>query len=67
MAVSTGRELPVLAQALGDRITTLLPDEPTLDQWSRQREEALREAEPARELALQALREDIRTTLGVPA
>ncbi|GGK23887.1 hypothetical protein GCM10008955_16880 [Deinococcus malanensis] len=67
VAVSTGRELPVLAQALGDRITTLLPDEPTLDQWSRQREEALREAEPARELALQALREDIRTTLGVPA
>lgn len=67
VAVSTGRELPMLAQALGERISALLPDSTTVEQWSRQREEALRETGPGRELALQTLRKDIRTTMGVPA
>ncbi|MFC4426700.1 precorrin-2 dehydrogenase/sirohydrochlorin ferrochelatase family protein [Deinococcus navajonensis] len=66
VAMSTGRELPMLAQVLGERIAALLPDEATLDGWTCQREAALREAPAQRELALAALRREIRQTVGAP-
>jgi len=66
VAISTGRELPLLAQALSERVSALLPDEATLDAWSHQREAALRQAPGGRQAALSALRRDIRQTVGVP-
>lgn len=64
VALSTGRELPMLAQALVEQVAALLPDEATLDAWTRQREEALLEAPLRREAALSALRREIRQTVG---
>ncbi|MFC4638127.1 precorrin-2 dehydrogenase/sirohydrochlorin ferrochelatase family protein [Deinococcus hohokamensis] len=64
VAVNTGRELPMLAQALGERVAALLPDEATLDAWTRQREAALEAAPDRREAALSVLRQEIRQTVG---
>ncbi|GAA5534435.1 siroheme synthase [Deinococcus aluminii] len=67
VAVSSGRELPLLAQALVERVGALLPQEGTVDAWAARRERALTlaPAEQAHELA--GLRADIRAALGLPA
>nr|WP_216324701.1 bifunctional precorrin-2 dehydrogenase/sirohydrochlorin ferrochelatase [Deinococcus aestuarii] len=66
VAVSTGRELPVLAQALRERIESLLPEPGTVDAWAARREEALGLPAAAREGAMDALRADIRAAFGLP-
>ncbi|BDP43072.1 hypothetical protein DAETH_30410 [Deinococcus aetherius] len=66
VAVSTGRELPMLAQALRERIAALLPEPGTVDGWAARREEALGLPFAARESALEALRADIRVAFGLP-
>ncbi|WP_245872916.1 precorrin-2 dehydrogenase/sirohydrochlorin ferrochelatase family protein [Deinococcus planocerae] len=67
VAVSTGRELPMLAQALRERIAALLPEPGTVDAWAARREEAVRLPGAAREGALDALRADIRSAFGLSA
>ncbi|WP_233218713.1 precorrin-2 dehydrogenase/sirohydrochlorin ferrochelatase family protein [Deinococcus arcticus] len=64
VAVSSGRELPMLAQALAQRCAALLPTEAQLCGWTAQREAALILPEPEKHTALNTLREDIRRALG---
>lgn len=64
VAVSTGRELPMLAQALTNRIAALLPDDAQLGRWATVREQALALTGAAREQALGDLRHDIDRALG---
>ncbi|WP_328774718.1 precorrin-2 dehydrogenase/sirohydrochlorin ferrochelatase family protein [Deinococcus aquaedulcis] len=64
VAVSTGRELPMLAQALAQRCAELLPTEAQLGRWTAQREAALTLPEPQKHAALDTLRADIRRALG---
>ena len=64
LAVHSGRALPLLAQALGDRLRAALPDHYPLDEWARRREAALTLAQAPREAALNALRADIRAWVG---
>lgn len=66
VAVSSGRELPLLAQALGERIAALLPGEATLDAWAARREQALVLPPAERVPELAELRADIRAALGLP-
>ncbi|MBB5234574.1 precorrin-2 dehydrogenase/sirohydrochlorin ferrochelatase family protein [Deinococcus budaensis] len=66
VAVSSGRELPLLAQALGERVAGLLPAEATLDAWAARREQALTLPAAEREQGLAGLRADIRAALGLP-
>ncbi|ALW88041.1 siroheme synthase [Deinococcus actinosclerus] len=65
VAVTSGRELPLLAQALAERAAALLPDEPTLDGWAARRETALTQPEAQRTASLDALRRDIRRAVGL--
>ena len=65
VAVTSGRELPLLAQALAERAAALLPDEPTLDGWAARRETALTQPEAQRTASLNALRRDIRRAVGL--
>ncbi|GHF39626.1 precorrin-2 dehydrogenase/sirohydrochlorin ferrochelatase [Deinococcus metalli] len=65
IAVTTGRELPMLAQALAEATGPLLPDAAHLDAWSRRREAALNAAPDDRTAALAGLRDDIRAHLGL--
>lgn len=67
VAVSSGQELPLLAQALGERIAALLPESDTVAAWVARRERALTLDPAAREDALAGLRAEIRTALGLPA
>lgn len=67
VAVNTGRELPMLSQALAERVAALLPTQTQLNDWTGRREAALTQPEPQRASALAALREDIRRAVGVPA
>jgi precorrin-2 dehydrogenase/sirohydrochlorin ferrochelatase len=67
VAVSTGRELPMLAQALGERIAALLPDDAAIDAWAERRGAALALAPAERARALAGLRADIRAAVGLPA
>ncbi|MDB5044272.1 MAG: siroheme synthase [Deinococcus sp.] len=67
VAVSSGRELPMLTQALTERIAALLPSEEQLDSWTAYREEALRLEPEAKAAALAQLRTDIRAALGLAA
>ena len=64
VAIATGRELPMLAQALREALETLLPTETDLDGWVARREQALTLGVPEREAALDALRLDIRAVIG---
>lgn len=66
VAVTTGRELPMLAQALTELITPLLPDAAHLDAWAQRRDAALTVDGEARATALAGLRDDIRGHLGLP-
>lgn len=70
VAVSTGRDLPLLAQAIVERVAALLPDvladEAAIDAWTARRGEALALAPADRDRALAGLRADIRAALGLP-
>ncbi len=63
--MTSGRELPLLAQALAERTAALLPDEATLDGWTARREAALIQPEAVRAATLDALRRDIRQSVGL--
>lgn len=65
LALSTGRELPMLAQALRERLSEVLPEQLPLDVWGAQREQALTLAGADREAALGSLRRDIRQAVGL--
>ncbi|CAM3733482.1 precorrin-2 dehydrogenase [Deinococcus saxicola] len=67
VAVNTGRELPMLAQALTRRIASLLPGEAQLGGWTAAREQALTLPLPQREAAMQRLKADIQAAVGGPA
>ncbi|GGR08782.1 precorrin-2 dehydrogenase/sirohydrochlorin ferrochelatase family protein [Deinococcus ruber] len=60
VAVNTGRELPMLAQALTERLESALPDSLPLDAWMDRRSAALGLSGTERETALNRLRADIR-------
>ncbi len=64
VAVNTGRELPMLAQALTRRIAALLPGEAQINGWIAAREHALTLDGAGRATALQGLKTDIQTALG---
>lgn len=63
VAVSTGQSLPMLAQALAQRIEELLPSAAQLQGWQAARAEALAQTGQERETALHALRQDIQRSL----
>ncbi|UQN07341.1 bifunctional precorrin-2 dehydrogenase/sirohydrochlorin ferrochelatase [Deinococcus sp. QL22] len=65
VAVSSGRELPMLTQALTERIAEVLPTQAQLDGWTAQREGALGLQAGEKAAALAALRADIRAGLGL--
>ncbi|WP_322618642.1 precorrin-2 dehydrogenase/sirohydrochlorin ferrochelatase family protein [Deinococcus terrestris] len=65
VALTTGRELPLLAQALAERIAGLLPAPEQVDAWAERREAALTLPGTEREAALAALRADIRAAVGL--
>jgi precorrin-2 dehydrogenase/sirohydrochlorin ferrochelatase len=67
VAVNTGRELPMLAQALTRRVAALLPAQAQIDGWSSAREQALALDGADREMAMQVLKTEIQTALGVQA
>ncbi|MFC4452264.1 bifunctional precorrin-2 dehydrogenase/sirohydrochlorin ferrochelatase [Deinococcus sonorensis] len=67
LALTTGTELPMLAQALRERLEAALPEQLPLERWSQQRDAALRLDPAQRQPALDRLREDIRRTVGVRA
>ncbi len=67
VAVTTGRELPLLAQAVGERVAALLPDDSAVEAWAGRRERALTLAPAERERELAGLRADIRAALGLAA
>ncbi|WP_245808512.1 precorrin-2 dehydrogenase/sirohydrochlorin ferrochelatase family protein [Deinococcus hopiensis] len=67
VAVGTGRDLPLLAQALGERIGALLPSPEAVEAWSTRRAAALPLPHAERERSLAALRAEIRAALGLPA
>lgn len=64
VAVSTGRELPMLARALRESVQARLPDEAELRDWTARREAALTLAVTERAAALGALDADIRRAVG---
>ncbi|MCP2015417.1 precorrin-2 dehydrogenase/sirohydrochlorin ferrochelatase [Deinococcus sp. HSC-46F16] len=66
VAFTTGRELPLLAQALAERLAGLLPAPEQVDAWAERREAALTLPGTEREAAIAALRADIRAAVGLP-
>jgi len=66
VAVNTGGELPLLAQALRERMAALLPAPEMVGIWAARREQALTLAPSEREEHLARLRDDLRTSLGLP-
>ncbi|THF70136.1 bifunctional precorrin-2 dehydrogenase/sirohydrochlorin ferrochelatase [Deinococcus sp. Arct2-2] len=65
VAVSSGRELPMLTQALTERIAELLPTQAQLDGWTARREEAVTLKPDAKAAALAELRAEIRAGVGL--
>ena len=65
LALTTGRELPMLAQALREKLSEALPETLPLDGWVRQRERAVALTGPEREAAMGALRREIRQAVGL--
>ncbi|WP_043816877.1 precorrin-2 dehydrogenase/sirohydrochlorin ferrochelatase family protein [Deinococcus maricopensis] len=63
VAVNTGGELPMLAQALRDHLNAALPEHLPVDDWTAARERALTHPEPERTHALNALRARIHAAL----
>ncbi|WP_235514180.1 bifunctional precorrin-2 dehydrogenase/sirohydrochlorin ferrochelatase [Deinococcus sp. Leaf326] len=64
VAVSTGRELPMLARALRESVQARLPDTAELNAWTTRREDALTLAGPERAAALGRLDADICRAVG---
>ena len=67
VAVGTGQDLPMLAQALRERVSELLPAPEAVEAWAERRRAALALAPNERDRSLAALRADIRAALGLPA
>lgn len=65
LALSTGHELPMLAQALRERLAATLPQHLPLADWQARRDAALLNDAGAREAALTELRRDIRAAVGL--
>lgn len=65
VVVSTGAELPHLAQALRDKIEAALPHDLPVAAWAARREAALGLPESQRALVLATLRAEIRRAVGV--
>lgn len=65
VAVSSGRELPMLTQALTERIAEVLPTPEQVQAWTARRESALALESSAKAAALAALRADIRAGVGL--
>lgn len=62
VAVNTGRSLPILSQALCQRVQKILPAEQELSEWSTQREAALELVGDEKKQALSELRIKIQRT-----
>jgi precorrin-2 dehydrogenase/sirohydrochlorin ferrochelatase len=67
LALTTGRELPMLAQALRERLSGVLPQDLPLQGWVERREQAVTLSGSEREAALAGLRRDIRLAVGLSA
>jgi precorrin-2 dehydrogenase / sirohydrochlorin ferrochelatase len=65
VAISSGTELPMLAQALREKLSAALPDSLPLTDWSNQRDAALHLVGAERTAALEHLRADIRAGVGL--
>jgi precorrin-2 dehydrogenase / sirohydrochlorin ferrochelatase len=65
LALTTGRELPMLAQALRERLTQVLPETLPLEGWLTRREQAVELNGAEREAALGTLRREIRQAVGL--
>ena len=67
ISLSSGAELPMLTQALREKIALGLPDTLPLSTWTAQREAALGLGAQARQAALSDLRAEIRRHVGLGA
>lgn len=67
VAISSGSELPLLAQALREKVALSLPAELPLSVWSAQRDAALSLGAQARQAAMNDLRAEIRAAVGLGA
>lgn len=65
VALTTGRELPMLAQALKERVEAVLPEQLPLEGWVQRREQAVTLTGSEREAALAGLRREIRLAVGL--
>ena len=65
VAISSGAELPMLVQALRERLAGVLPGNLPLSEWTAQRDAALRLNGAPREEALQRLKTQIRAAVGL--
>ncbi len=65
VALSSGAELPYLAQALRDKLTGALPDALPVDAWAARRQAALGLPPEQRELVMATLKGEIRRAVGV--
>ena len=65
VAISTGTELPMLAQALREKLGAALPDSLPVSDWSARRDAALHLVGAERDAALDHLRSDIRAGVGL--
>jgi len=67
VAISSGSELPMLAQALREKVALSLPAELPLSVWSAQRDAALGLSAGERQAAMNDLRAEIRAAVGLGA
>ncbi|UWX65413.1 precorrin-2 dehydrogenase/sirohydrochlorin ferrochelatase family protein [Deinococcus rubellus] len=67
VAISTGSELPMLAQALREKVALSLPEALPLPAWTAQRDAALSLGADARQAAMSDLRAEIRAAVGLGA
>lgn len=65
VALHSGRELPMLTQALGQRFAQIIPAELPLERWQTMRAAALAQQGEAKAQALAQLRQEIEDVLGV--
>lgn len=68
VAISSGSELPMLAQALREKVATALEDVPEvlpIEAWTLERDAALRLSGEAKQTALGELRSQIRMVVGL--
>ncbi|WP_241191257.1 precorrin-2 dehydrogenase/sirohydrochlorin ferrochelatase family protein [Deinococcus psychrotolerans] len=65
VSISTGAELPMLAQALREKVALCLPAELPIPTWTSQRDAALLLNGEAKQVAIRDLRAQIRTAVGL--